>query len=461
MAVSLRASRQGLEIVDRARKNRGWTKRAAAWYEAAVVGEAALKKFWQRRPIVQDNFVAICEAIGQKWEEIVDNSPLTKTNSRADFFAYDDAWVGREQLVGELKEKIQGSCRLLILVGIAGIGKTALAERLVVELQPDGDKFHQENFENEQQASDFASVATRWLENWGEPITQESRKDTNYLLNLLVKRLRENRYLVVIDSLELILEGNEEEGWNDFQDNEWAKFFETLLAAESCHSRMILTSQDLPEEIPARYKNFWDCTVLSGLTESERLELFEKTGLEVDADSPNTLYLERIGAAYEGHPLALRMISGEVCSHPFYGNVVAYWKKYGHEIEEVEKALEEAKTKGITASADDQWQLDRYTRELRRNVRHRMEKTFGRLKKDVLNAYRLLCEASVYRCAVPEDFWLSHLEDWDCDEDQQEAALEVLRNRYLVEEVVEDDQLLLRQHNLIRSVALEYLKQLD
>ncbi|MEP0858248.1 NB-ARC domain-containing protein [Trichocoleus sp. DQ-U1] len=363
-------------------------------------------------------------------------------------------------VVCELKEKIQGSCRLLILVGIAGIGKTALAERLVVELQPDWTKFHQENFENEQQASDFASVAARWLEKWGEAITQENRQDTNYLLNLLVKRLRENRYLVVIDSLESILEGNEEEGWNDFKDNEWAKFFESLLSAESCQSRMILTSQDLPEQIPARYKNFWDCTVLSGLTKPERLQLFDKTGLEVGADSPNTPYLERIGAAYEGHPLALRVISGEICSPPSNGNVVAYWNKEGHEIEKVEKAIEEAKTKGITASANDQWRLDRYTRELRKNVRVRLEKTFGRLKKDVFNAYRLLCEASVYRCAVTEDFWLSHLEDWDCDEDQQEAALDVLRNRHLVEEVVEDDQFLLRQHNLIRSMALEHLKKL-
>ncbi|MFE1746411.1 NB-ARC domain-containing protein [Coleofasciculus sp. H7-2] len=457
MAATIRASQQGIEIVNQARRRKGWNKQAAIWGE-----KHNLKRFWRSIPIDRDAFVGICKAVGiEDWEEIVDNSPLSNTNSRAEFFAYDDAWVGREQLVTKLTEKVQSSCRLLILLGITGIGKTALAERLVVELQPEWAKFHQENFENEQQTSDFASVATRWLEKWGEPITPEDRKDTNRLLNLLVKRLRENRYLVLIDSLELILEGNEEEGWNDFKDEWWVRFFESLLAAESCQSRILLTSQDLPEQIPARYKNFWDCTVLSGLTEPERLELFDKTGLEVDTDSPNTPYLKRIGGAYEGHPLALRVISGEICSKPFYGNVVVYWNKYGHEIEEVEKAIEEAKTKGITASADDQWQLDRYTRELRKNVRHRLEKTFGRLKRDVLNAYRLLCEASVYRCPVPEEFWLSHLEDWDCNEDQQETALEVLRNRHLAEEVVEDDQFLLRQHNLIRSVALEHLKQLD
>jgi len=66
----------------------------------------------------------------------------------------------------------------------------------------------------------------------------------------------------------------------------------------------------------------------------------------------------------------------------------------------------------------------------------------------------------VYRCPVPEEFWLSHLEDWNYDEDQQQVALDALRDRYLVEEVVENNQCLLRQHNLIRSVALEHLKKL-
>jgi len=461
MAASLRASESGLEIVDRARRKKGLEKQAPSWCGDAQTSVATLKRFWRRKPIQHEVFVKICKAVEvDSWEDIVDNSPLSQTDSRAEFFACDDAWVGRKDLISELAQKVQGSCRLLILLGIAGIGKTALAEKLAVELQDDGRKFHQENFENQQQASDFASVAIRWLEKWGERITPDDRKDTQRLLNRLVNRLRENRYLVVIDSLELILKGNEEAGWNGFQDELWAKFFETFVAVESCQSRIIVTSQDLPEQIPARYKKFWDCQKLNGLTPSEQLDLFDKTGLEVEIDSQHRLYLERIGAAYEGHPLALRVIAGEIGSHPFYGNVAGYWHKYGDEIEEVEKAIEEAKTKGITASADDDWRLDRYTRELRKNVRIRLEKTFERLNKDVLNAYRLLCEASVYRCAVPEEFWLSHLEDWDCDKEKQELALDVLRDRFLVEEELIDDEIHLRQHNLIRSVALEHLKNL-
>lgn len=398
-----------------------------------------------------------------------DSRLTTKTQPISpNFFAYDDTWVGRESLIQDLSPRIRSACRLLILVGITGIGKTALGERLAVELsdwfEGDWSKFHEENFENEQQSNDFASVAARWLEKWGELITPEDRKDTQRLLYRLVRHLKENRYLVQLDSLENILQGNEEEGWSDFKDEWWVRFFESLLAADSCESCIILTSQDLPAQIPTigtRYQNFWYCQPLSGLEEPERLALFDKTGLDVGTESTGKPYLERIGRAYEGHPLALRVIAGEIRNQPFNGNVLAYWNQYGREVEEVEKAIEEAKTKGITASADDKFKLHRYTRSLRRNVRVRLERTFNRLQKDVRYAYILLCEASVYRCPVPEDFWLSHLEDWDRDEDEQQMALDALRDRYLVEGVVEGDRCLLRQHNLIRGVSLEHLKRLD
>jgi tetratricopeptide (TPR) repeat protein len=403
----------------------------------------------------------------QVFPAIWDDSPAS--NSRPlNFFALDDTWVGRESLIQDLSNRIRESCRLLILVGITGIGKTALGERLAVELsdwfEEDWSKFHKENFEEEQQSNDFASVAARWLEKWGELITPEDRKDTQRLLYRLVRHLKENRYLVQLDSLENILQGNEEEGWSDFKDEWWVRFFESFLAADSCESRIILTSQDLPgqiEQVGTRYQNFWYCQPLSGLEERERLALFEKAGLEISINSPGRPYLERIGRAYEGYPLALRVIAGEIRNQPFDGNLAAYWNRYGNEIEEVEKAIEEAKTKGITASADDKFNLHRYTRNLRRNVKLRLEKTFYRLQKDVRYAYILLCEASVYRCPVPEDFWLSHLEDWDLNKDQQQVALQALYDRYLVEGVVEGDRCLLRQHNLIRSVSLEHLKQLD
>ena len=399
----------------------------------------------------------------------LDNQQKTKSKSTK-FFAYDDEWVGRDSLIDDLSSRVRKSCRLLILVGITGIGKTALGERLTIELEDwfdnNWENYLKEDFDNEEQSYDFASVAARLLEKCGEPVTPEDRKDTQRLLNRLVRHLQENRYLIQIDSLEKILEGNEEEGWNDFKDEWWVKFWESFLKTDSCQSSIILTSQDFPQQIEekgTRFRNFWHYQLLSGLEKSEQLALFGKTGLDVSNEAEGKPYLERIGRAYEGHPLALRVIAGEIANRPFNKNVMAYWNEYGNEVEEVEKAIEEAKSSGVTVGADDSYNLQGYTRSLRRNVKSRLEKTYNRLRKDVRNAYLLLCESSVYRCEVSKDFWLSHLEDWDIEEEDWEKALDTLRDRFLVEEMVDEDSnvVMVRQHNLIRGVSLEHLKKLD
>ncbi len=417
-----------------------------------------------------DFFVLDGDEQNKYFHDLKDEPPLTaKPSPKTEktpisCFAYDKCWVGREKLVTDLSAKALGDYRLLILVGITGIGKTALGEKLAVDLQENWAHFDRVNFDDEAKLKDFSSVASDLLTGWGEPVTPDNRKDTQQLLSRLVKRLRDNQHLLLIDSLENILTGNEQEGWSEFKDEWWPKFFQSVLAGEDCQSTVILTSQDLPAQITqaaSRYQNFFYPQVLRGLEGAEQLALFEKTGLVVGIESEGRPYLKRIAEAYEGHPLALRVIAGEIGTKPFDGNVLAYWNRHANEIEKVEKAIEEAKA-GITASADDQFKLHRYTQALRIQVRSRLEKAFERLEQEVRNAYLLLCLASVYRCAVPETFWLSQLEDEGCDEEQQKLALDALRDRYLVEEEIDlHDQYLLRQHNLIRSVALESLKKLD
>jgi hypothetical protein len=467
MAVSLKLSKSGKETIEQARKKKGFYADSTSWCQVANTSASTLKRFRAGIAISQDAFIKFCKAVGVNWEDVVetDVSASSQPQLTPEFSQFDESWVGREQLITDLNQKIQDSYRILIITGITGIGKTALAEKLVFDLHKDwlkGDwtKFHQENFDNQTQASDFASVAVRWLEKWGQPVTQEERKNTEQILHRLVNFLVNHRYLVVMDSLELIMKGNEDEGWSDFEDEWWVKFFHAILASPSCQSRLILTTQESPGQMPPRYQNFWYSQLLSGLEPPEQLALFDKTGLDIEPSSGHKPYLERIGKAYEGHPLALRVISGEIGDRPFFGNVVAYWKKHGKEIEEVEKAIAEAKEQGIIKGADDEWKLDRYSRELRKRVRSRLEITFNRLEQDAFNAYLLICSASIYRCAVPPDYWLSLLED-DCEEEEQEIALDTLRDRYLFEEEMENNQYVIRQHNLIRSVALERLKKMD
>jgi hypothetical protein len=257
MAVTLRASKQGLKVVDIERRKKGWEATATSWYGAAHTSEATLKRFRQGKPIQQEVFIALCKAVGiDNWEEIVDNTPTQATASYMEFSVYDDEWVGRETLIQQLSNRVQSSCRVLLLVGITGIGKTALAERIVEELRGNWTE-HRDNFEDEKKASDFPSVALQWLEKWGQTVPNEERKPEQ-LIRLLVKRLRENRYLILMDSLEYLLTGNEEDGWGDFADELWGKFFVSFLAESDSQSRLILTSQDLPTKFEtAEHGNRW------------------------------------------------------------------------------------------------------------------------------------------------------------------------------------------------------------
>jgi hypothetical protein len=469
MAVTVRASHKGLDTVDHLRRNRGWAKNSTAWCEEALTSVATLKRFWRRLPIQQESFLRICQAVGVlDWQALVDNGS-SANDQVIDFFAYDGCWVGRQELVKAFSQGLKGSCRLLILVGITGIGKTALAERLIFELddwlQTDWNRVCRENFDYQDKAITFADVAVRWLESWKEVITPEQRSAPEYLLERLINKFKQERYLIVIDALEKILSGNEDIGWGAFNDMWWERFFKEVLSATSFQSRIILTSQDLPVklvEIGSRYPNFWHRQLLDGLDVPEQEELFRKVGLVAPDDAQQQLLL-RIGQAYRGHPLALRTICGEILSDDdFKGNILAYWKEYGKEIQEVELALQSATQPGGEDGSQDRWKLDRYSVDLRRLVRVRLESAFERLRKSIYPAYILLCVASVYRCPVRQNWWLKHLEYEGYDDEEQQIALQTLRDRFLVDEGFDENNCrLIGQHNLVRSVAIAHREQLD
>ncbi len=387
-------------------------------------------------------------------------------------FAYDSSWVGREQVFSQLSEKLRGSCRLLLILGLTGIGKTALAERIAIGLENWFDRdqandIRRANFDYEDRPIDFTSTAIRWLEEWGELLSIEDRK-SEQVLQRLVKRLQENRTLVIIDSFERILTGNEEDGWGDFIDDCWEKFFLNLLSAESCLSRLIITSQDLPVKlIVPRYKNFWHWQVLHGLEEVEQEELFRITGLETSTNSPDKHLLMRIGRAYKGHPLVLRVIIGEILEH-FDRNVCAYWNEVNEKIEGVENAIASAE-KGEILGGKDEWKLHKLTLKVQKEVNKQyLETIFDRLNLQVKDAYILICTASVYRAPVQAQGWLmqlanfvKRLENQQCTDERQERALEELCNRFLVERSVNhNNKRVFGQHNLVRSVALERYKHL-
>jgi hypothetical protein len=494
MANSLQASEQGIKIAERALQNFDFAKTSKKLADLASslingnklnhkgnVSTSVLGRFWNRASIAKANFVAICKALEVNWEEVAgittsqeecQEQNITKPSSLEKVIATHDwatfnneLWAGRKELVDQLQLKIQGSCRLLLITGITGIGKTTLSEKLVATLQEGWLSFHlvQEIFDDSTQVKDFPSVAIKLLSDMGENLSEEDRKEEQKLLKRLLQCLHTKHYLLMFQSLEWLLKGNEETGWSGFVDESWGKFFEGFIKAESCKSRIIITSQDLPtplRTLSVGNENRLYCQLLEGLTAPERLEFFAKRGIVTDVIPTDSLYLTKIGAAYEGHPLALTIIAGEIVNKPYSGDIASYWNKYGHEIVEIEKSQQ---TEVDERSISDKFQLDRFSTDLRKIVKIKIERTFERLCKEVPTAYQLLCLAAEFRHPVPEDWWLEYLCSYpfNCSKKEQEAAISALRDRYLLEKVIIEGETRIRQHNLIRSVALEHRNKMD
>ena len=128
MAVSLKASKQGLKIVDRARRMKGWKATATAWCDLAKTSEATLKRFREGKPILQDAFIGICQAVGiEDWKTIVDGS-ITEQN------------ISIYYLVQEPEEAIAQQCYQALTnsgyrVYLARENETNSLERLDAELK--------------------------------------------------------------------------------------------------------------------------------------------------------------------------------------------------------------------------------------------------------------------------------------------------------------------------------------
>lgn len=461
----IRASRRGLAIVDDLSIQRKWDKGQTKYdfFLSNGIRYADCEKFWTRQRIDFKVFKDICTLARVDWREIVLDDAEEEIEQIPYFSQFDAAWVGRNDLLSELLKKLNGRCRLLILEGITGIGKTALAECLanrlhVGFLNNNWQFFLLDRFDVDTKSTDFASAATRWLEEWGETIPENGRQN-EILTRRVLKKLKVNPHLIILDSFEFLLEGNEDEGWGQFKDSEWVTFFENFLDGD-CKSKIILTTQESPRQLNHKYKNtLWYSLVLKGLTESEQVDLFQSLGLEVHSNETNRDYLLRIGSVYEGHPLALKIIAGEIREPRYRGNLSVYWEEHGEEIEKIEKALKEANEKGLVESKFDTWRLENFSKALRERVKKRIDLTFTRLKNESYNAYYLLCTSSLYRVAVNKAWWLEHLDDLDCDHGEKESAFDVLEDHFLVE--WEDGSALVRLHNLIRSLALKHLRELE
>jgi WD40 repeat protein/transcriptional regulator with XRE-family HTH domain len=226
-------------------------------------------------------------------------------------------FTGRE---GELAELIQWvaqeRCRLVAILGMGGIGKSALISLLGKQLAPQFDAVLWRSVRDAPSCEELVADCFTFFSGTPPaafPPLLESR------INQLIRRLHERRCLLVLDNLETLLEEGDPEGSYREGYQGYGRLLERL--GEAVHrSCVVLTSREKPREIetaeglggPVRSLR------LSGLSQEAARSLLQDKDLRGDSSA----WLHLI-ASYAGNPLALKIV-GQAIVDLFDGDIVPF-----------------------------------------------------------------------------------------------------------------------------------------
>lgn len=302
--MALRASRQGLEIVNQARRHKGWNRQASAWYQTALTSLPTLKRFLQGEPIQQETFIRLCQAVGlENWEEIVDSTtmpspPLSLLAPLEDWGEAPDVTVfyGRTEELTTLEQWIVSDrCRLVTLLGMGGIGKTALSVKLTEQIQGEFEYVIWRSLRHAPPLEAILGNLISFLSN---------QHETQVDLSRLVNYLRSSRCLVLLDEVDAILRPGNPVGYYREGYEEYGEFLRRV-ATEHHQSCLVLTSRENPTEIALQEVNGLRVRSLqlSGLGDAANQILREKDLSYEEEKWQNLIQL------YGGNPLALKLVS--------------------------------------------------------------------------------------------------------------------------------------------------------
>ncbi len=379
MAGLLRASEEGLKIIDMVRRNFGWNKSEDTWCKAALTSKATLRRFWAQNRIRRETFIDICKAVGiNNWEDIIERNDIKQTElllaaAIADIaldtqtdrtFALPDNippvwnWLDRTKEIHVLKTLITDPApplskgglggvpitdpapplskgglggvpiAAIALVGLPGIGKTTLISQFIRQLQTENNPFVAVAWQSlefvKNQAPQFdwfvdsllSALSSVDTPNFSEQNAPSATPEHSFQkVEKLLKLLKSKPCLIVCDRVETILQFGRAETAGYFSETQSEYAWLFKLLIETAHQSKIIFISR--ETLAQLPPTITREMTLNGLTNNCAIALLTSFNLIATIEE-----MTELAHRYQGHPEALQLIASLIRDDSEYqGNV--------------------------------------------------------------------------------------------------------------------------------------------
>ena len=268
------------------------------------------------------------------------NSEEASTNPRQDWAEAVDVSVfyGRTPELSQLKQWLLSErCRLVAILGMEGIGKTALSVKLAEQIQGEFEYVFWRSLRDAPSVKAILSDLSQFLS--GQQGAETDLPETvGGFLSQVIDYLRNHRCLLILDNAESVLCSNSQYGQYLAGHEGYGDLLRMVgeVAHQSC---IVLTSREKPKEIALLEGEANPVRVLQlgGLKSAAGQEIFKAKGCYSRTESEWRVLTEHYG----GNPLALKMV-GAAIKELFVGNVselMEYWGQQPLVIEDIRELL--------------------------------------------------------------------------------------------------------------------------
>ncbi|NDJ18385.1 NACHT domain-containing protein [Myxacorys almedinensis A] len=242
------------------------------------------------------------------------------------------SFCGRAQELAELQQWItHDRARLVAILGMGGIGKTALSVKLATALQP---QFEQIIWRSLRDAPPIAAILADLIQFLSKQHETELPETTDGKLGRLMHYLRSSRCLLILDNAESILGSGEQTGYYPSGYEAYGSLFRRI--GETMHqSCLVITSREKPREVAALEGEAIRSLRLAGLAAPDVHELLKPKSLM--ATQQTFVDLTHL---YTGNPLALKIAAATI-QELFDGDVAEFLNQETAVFGDISKLLDE------------------------------------------------------------------------------------------------------------------------